>query len=478
MKLPKHLYKHPHGCFYFVLAVPTALQAHFQGFPRIRYSLGTKDPTEAKMSAYKHTAHWLYEFEKLTTTMTKKTPEELLAENISTLVVATRSGFISQAKTREEREMDIEEIGRLKAEGVKPADLMQVQKPTVKVVQAEDKFTPKDKITLQEAYKLFLVEIASIDNKKTKSIKDKAVFDLKQFLGAKTLLYTVGKKELQEFKHHLLNEVGNSYNTVHFKFNYIIQFFELMKVGGFYLLENPAKGQVKYSKAHKNKVIEKTKHLPFSEDDLQKIFSCKNYSTINKPHLFWCPLIALFTGMRASEIGQLKITDISKKHKHINIATSNSDQSLKTIYSNRTLPIHPILIEIGLFEYVEDIAKFQQWKLFPNLKKTINGYGTRISNDFSRYLEQIGVKEDRKSFHSFRSTLNQLLSKNDVEWKTQHRFLGHEIEGINYKHYDQEVPFSKLKACLSVINFEIEDCVKYKQGMFNAYIEKILREND
>lgn len=97
-----------------------------------------------------------------------------------------------------------------------------------------------------------------------------------------------------------------------------------------------------------------------------------------------------------SEIGQLRITDISKKNRAINISSAGTDQSLKTIYSARTLPIHPKLIEIGFFEYVEDVAKLQQWGLFPNLKPTINGYGTRISNDFTRYLEKIGIKQERK----------------------------------------------------------------------------------
>lgn len=58
MKLAKHLYKHPQGCFYFVLTIPKPLQGHFQGFPRVRYSLGTKYPAKAKIEAYKHTTYF------------------------------------------------------------------------------------------------------------------------------------------------------------------------------------------------------------------------------------------------------------------------------------------------------------------------------------------------------------------------------------------------------------------------------------
>jgi integrase len=348
---------------------------------------------------------------------------------------------------------------------------------TVEVVKEKPKeidvFKPKNVLNMQEAYAVWLEEIKSTSNKKTKSIKDKAVWDLKQFIGPKEQLYKVGSEELQKFKFYLLNKVNNSKNTVHFKFNWIIQFFELMKKAKYYLADNPAKGQAKLSSADKDKLTDENRHLPFSVNDLQVIFNIVNYSKINKPHLFWCPIISLYTGMRVSEIGQLYIEDISIEQQSIRIQKTKEDQSIKSRYSNRVLPIHQSLIDIGFFDFVEDMKKFGP-RLFPNLSKSMNGYGTRISNDFTRYLEDIGIKEDRKSFHSFRSYINQLLSKK-IDWKIQHRFLGHEIEGINYKHYDREVSFDDMKEnALPLIIYHLNVSIKYRRNSFDEYIQKIL----
>ena len=52
----------------------------------------------------------------------------------------------------------------------------------------------------------------------------------------------------------------------------------------------------------------------------------------------------------------------------MSLLNDTEDKSLKTQSSNRIVPLHPHLVEIGLIDYVEDVKNSGVVKLYPNLK--------------------------------------------------------------------------------------------------------------
>ncbi|MBG53100.1 MAG: hypothetical protein CML99_11895 [Rhodobiaceae bacterium] len=176
---------------------------------------------------------------------------------------------------------------------------------------------------------------------------------------------------------------------------------------------------------------EKTKaseaRRPFATGELQRIFNAplfrgcvddgRNYAkpgpNVIRRARFWFPLIALYTGMRANEIAQLKVADLKEmKGGHFYFDVNDADgKKLKTKTSSRAFPVHPELLKFGLGDYVDRVRKSGKKNLFPELKPGSYGYvSDRIADWFSDgFLPKVIKKDGRVSFHSFRHNFRDAL---------------------------------------------------------------------
>lgn len=166
------------------------------------------------------------------------------------------------------------------------------------------------------------------------------------------------------------------------------------------------------------------KRLPFDEDDMEAIFRdlvIRDSTGISEETLFWMVLLAPFTGCRLEEIGTLRPLNVRSEHgiwfiaierdrAQVRADQDQEEKSLKSSNSDRDIPIHPILLRAGFIEYVERRkAESAEW-LFPDLKP--NKFGKRsyrVSRLFARYLEELGITDDEKVFHSFRHSIRRNL---------------------------------------------------------------------
>lgn len=120
------------------------------------------------------------------------------------------------------------------------------------------------------------------------------------------------------------------------------------------------------------------KREPFTSDELHKIFNPKYYPN---PHerkniaKFWIPIIALYHGCRQNEICQMDLNDVvqEKGIPCLSINDRGEDKSLKNKGSNRVIPIHPKLINMGFLQYVEYQRKNGKGKLFSDLNRQKRG---------------------------------------------------------------------------------------------------------
>mgnify|MGYP002179750151 CR=1 FL=1 len=94
------------------------------------------------------------------------------------------------------------------------------------------------------------------------------------------------------------------------------------------------------------------------------------------------------------------------------------DKHLKTLSSKRVVPIHDTLIDLGFIEFVELLKKrhTNRQRLFQELKYGEGSYVRNVSYFFNKkYLTLLGLKTDKKNFHSLRHTVIDHLKQKLVD---------------------------------------------------------------
>lgn len=194
---------------------------------------------------------------------------------------------------------------------------------------------------------------------------------------------------------------------------------------------NPAKGL-----RVADPVRSRDKRSPFSTEQLRLIFSAPLYTGCvddwlgyavpgtNRPRRgrFWVPLIGLFAGLRLNEACQLDVADIQVVDALDCILVSEgaaapgNDKKLKTMSSERYIPIHPILREIGFLEFVAERRLTGGKKLFPELQMSSTGYySDPFSKWFRRFLDKAGASRPKTCFHSFRHCYRDALREARID---------------------------------------------------------------
>jgi len=202
----------------------------------------------------------------------------------------------------------------------------------------------------------------------------------------------------------------------------------------------------------------------FEEKELKQIFQKQNYIEFTevekqKYEYYWCPLISLFSGMRLNEICSLYLDNIiqvkgnhRKKRWCFNILEEpdRPDKHLKTLSSRRIVPIHDILIDLNFLEFVELLKQRHKnrQRLFQELKLSEGSYIRNVSRFFNRrYLTKLGLKTERKTFHSLRHTVIDHLKQQGIDVSFINELVGHSSGNIDLdrygKGYNSDILYNK-----------------------------------
>ncbi len=175
---------------------------------------------------------------------------------------------------------------------------------------------------------------------------------------------------------------------------------------------------------------------PFELDELKTIFSAHVFTASDRPKggqgeaAFWLPLLSLFGGERLSELAGLKVSDVAHNPMigavSIYIAPDRkAARRLKTKQSERFVPVHPQLIELGFLDFVaaETKARGEKAWLFPLVAP--RHAWSRIVLKVVRTLHRCaGITDTDKVFHSFRHTFTDALRLADVPDEVKYALLG------------------------------------------------------
>ncbi|MCH2405817.1 MAG: site-specific integrase, partial [Nitrosopumilus sp.] len=210
----------------------------------------------------------------------------------------------------------------------------------------------------------------------------------------------------------------------------------------------------------------------FTDLELKKIFGKENYIHFTKIEerryeLYWTPLIGVFSGLRLGEITSLyldNIKEIKGSHRKkrwcfdIVVEPERTDKHLKTQSSRRIVPVHDTLMELGLIEFIELLKKkdSKRERLFQELPYREGGYNQNVSRFFNRrYLPSLGLKTNKKNFHSFRHTVSDHLKQKGIEPHFVNELLGHSTGNIDLerygKGYNPDILYNK---CVKKIFYE------------------------
>jgi integrase len=200
----------------------------------------------------------------------------------------------------------------------------------------------------------------------------------------------------------------------------------------------------------------------FTVDQLRTIF---RHLTVNPEGLVrsdthkWGTLIGMFSGMRLNEVAQLDLADIKQDGEvwYFDVTLDgNESKSLKTIASERRVPVHRRLIDCGLLEFVAVQRSRGIERLFPDLSySAANGYGRNLGRWFNEsLLPRLEIKKQQLVYHSLRHTMATRLLQADAPEKHVPAIMGHSQTGMTYNTYfkDGFLP-AQLKATIDLFDF-------------------------
>ncbi|MGL1564043.1 site-specific integrase [Vibrio parahaemolyticus] len=197
----------------------------------------------------------------------------------------------------------------------------------------------------------------------------------------------------------------------------------------------------------------------YNEQQLNKIFSNEIFTkrTFKHNYQYWLPILARLTGARINELCQLYKEDIKNIDGIwcISINRNKLDKRLKTANSERLIPLHPRLIELGFIRHVNSVSSE---RVFPELKLERDGYATAASKWYGRFKTKLGFSRGY-DFHSFRHTFANQLKNALVPAIVTSELLGHSQRSISYDRYGKELDIKTKLVVVEKINVSDLDCL-------------------
>jgi integrase len=181
----------------------------------------------------------------------------------------------------------------------------------------------------------------------------------------------------------------------------------------------------------------------------QPLFTgCKNRIHVWQPggyfvqsHIYWGFLICILTGMRPGEVGQLKCADIRTDGEFFYFDLRPFDarggrvalqdlRNLKTNAAGRVIPIHPLLIELGLLDRMNELIDKQEERLFPEWECYVRKDGTRrwsqpLSKSWQYVKKLLKLSRADLTLYSTRHLMADWLDNEAIAQRTRDRILGH-----------------------------------------------------
>ena len=400
MSYPTHLLRRSEH-YYYKIKVPVDLQQHFPT-PFITKSLRTTDLHDAKtiLVAMEYRTHRVF---------------TMLRTGMLDGDMVTR--LVSEIMPSKVRPSKVIRLGKVH-EGI-PA----ISHPLSKMIKQyiefkEPVWTPKTKMEMEGVFKFLLELLGDVD---VTDIGRQTVLDLR------TKLMRLPPNIHKKYPDQSIQQILDRTDIVPMSTKSVNK--HVGGIGGVlrYCLDT---GVVTSNCATGLKLSEKRRvdeeRSIYSTDDLRSIVD-KLPRKPTMPERYWIPLIACYSGMRLNEICQLYVDDVLQVEGIWCFSVNGTkDKRLKNAASERMLPVHPKLVELGFIEHCEKIRKTAASRLWMNLTWTeVNGYSNSFGNWYQRFNREYVTNDPKKVFHSFRHLVTDTLKQAGVQDSLIAELIGH-----------------------------------------------------
>lgn len=223
----------------------------------------------------------------------------------------------------------------------------------------------------------------------------------------------------------------------------------------------------------RNTVSAREQRNPFSPEELRTLYAsplftgCRSERFASEPGAviphgssrFWLPLMGLLTGARMNELCQLRIDDVQEQSgiPFLLITDEGDGQRVKTASGKRRVPLHRHLLDLGFLDMVRARKAERSERVFPDLKLSKQGYySEEFSKFFSRYIDKIGIKSGKTSFHSLRHNFKDACRAAKISGEVMDALQGH-AEGGQRDRYGSGYPIEVLRDAMQSIDYPSVD---------------------
>ncbi|MDY7524636.1 site-specific integrase [Sphingomonas sp. 10B4] len=231
----------------------------------------------------------------------------------------------------------------------------------------------------------------------------------------------------------------------------------------------------------------------FEDHELAKLCECPLFvdpqgwsssSKIGDATIFWIFLLAITTGARLEEVGQVALADVKRDGEIVYLDIDEyaadeeaPDKSVKTDDSVRLVPVHAKLIELGFLNYYDALIASGETQLFPDLKENSVGKRTKeASQRMNRIIDRHVSVDRRLVFHSLRHAFKAKGNDAGITDKTLDQICGHAPVSTGSR-YGAEPRVRTIHRELHLIDFSCIDWDRVAEGVSKISWATNLRNN-
>jgi len=217
------------------------------------------------------------------------------------------------------------------------------------------------------------------------------------------------------------------------------------------------------------------KQRAFKPDELKRLFEGSEFKAIagdiESLHMFWLPVIGLYTGARINEICQINpLVDVVLRDGVLSLAFTveteageGVEKSIKTKV-NRFVPVHRHMLDLGFAEYVDALKLRRATRIFPAWP-TLDGRASPAAGKwFTRFLGQLGIHgvmneggNAVRGSHAFRFTVLTYgkLAKLNLRCITGHAEPDTNLTAQGYEDETLLLPITLKQTLLDALDYAL-----------------------
>ena len=440
MSNSSYLVKYPDSSYCFRLVVPADLRQAI-GQREIRRSLCTRNRQEAQILAWQLADQWKSEFRRL------RMIEDPLAKNLTLTGVTIENGRL----TADNMELDPD-----KADAELKLLEQLLQQVMAKVNQAQAESPLLSKLAEDYCNDRCAVGAWSKDTEHGNKVAFEQIISLIGDRPADQVDRTAARNLLTTLK-KMLSSKGQPYSisVINKRLGLMSSLYKWAQRENI-VQHNPFEGlQIKET------VRADQQRDAYTPDELKRLFDPAWFrADPRRPSRYWVPLICAYSGCRVGEAAQLRIDSILQVDGHWCMRFDDS-MRLKTANAVRTVPVHKVLLQLGLLEYVDqrkteiEFRSSGDHRLFPELRKGAARAGGAVSNWWNNtHHKHAEIMRKEVSFHSLRHGVETRFRAAGVPETIASEIVGHERGGMSYGRYAKPGQLGPLVEAIEVIDYQ------------------------